>query len=100
MPIHRTTSVDPPPRTDAFITRVELGGLSPGQVPSILVEYCGGVKVSEDPEAWEYVDPTSCKIEGAEAVAFIMANLQAYQSTKRALYQLLIDKGLEVGVIT
>jgi hypothetical protein len=100
MPIHRTTPVDPPPRTDAFITRVEMLGLSPGQVPEIRIEVCGGIKTHDDPETWEYVDPYSFAVSGPDAVAFILANIQAYQSTKAALYQLLIDKGLEEGAIT
>jgi hypothetical protein len=39
-------------------------------------------------------------IQGQEAIDFILANIVAYQATKLALYQLLIDKGIETGAIS
>ena len=97
MPLVRTTPIDPPARTRVWITSFSASGFAPNTTPTLTIEY---VAYYEDPtDVWNAAETYVATYSEAEAQDLFDQFSTAYDEMKDALYQILIDKGLEAGTI-
>lgn len=99
MPLVRTTPKDPPPRTKVWISGFEVSGMQPGGSLSLVIRY---VDAHEDPPlsgAFVVDDSFIASFAGAEVQALFVQHIDTYNAMKASLYQILIDKGLEAGIV-
>ena len=97
MPIIKTTPVTTPDKTHTWITGFTVEGLEPGGVPALRIQL-GEAYIAQS-GAPQILTITSAGVSGPAAVAFFQQHAALYQEMKLALYQLVLDQGVDQGTI-
>ncbi len=99
MPIDRTTAIDPAPRTHLWVHDFEIAGQEPGGTLKITFRMVDGFDSDPPNETWSLADSTEYVLTGTDAQDWLDANSTLYDDLKTAIYQKLIDDGVEAGTI-